>query len=49
MNKYEQYARERAEHFKALGDYDAALEWANTAHRYFTADITEGRIERAMK
>ena len=48
MNKYEKYARERAEHFKGLGDYEAALEWANTAIRYYQYEITRGRIERAL-
>lgn len=48
MNKYEKYARERAEHFKGLGDYEAAIEWATTAHRYYTYELTRGRIERAL-
>lgn len=49
MDKYEQYARQRAEHFKQLGDWSAAIEWANTAHRYYTYELTKGRSEAAQK
>lgn len=49
MDKCEQYARQRAEHFKQLGDWSAAIEWANTAHRYYTYELTKGRIETNHK